>query len=129
MGYWERVKKDLQVAMKEGADLLKEGTTTMTTEARRVAKKGAASMKEEAARVTRIGKLRYQVYRLNQKAQAKFTEIGGQVYDLTSKDLKELKMNEKLQKLIQETKEIEGQVKTLEAEVLKLSKKKGQEAA
>ena len=129
MKFWERVKKDLHLAMEEGVDLFKEGTATFTKEARRMANKGAATMREETRRMARLGRLRYQVYRLNQKAQTNFTEMGGKVYDLASKDLKRFKLNEGLKKLILENKEIERQVETLESEIRKLSKKKQKKAA
>lgn len=129
MKSWERVKRDLQLAVKEGADLFKVGTTTLSAETRRMAKKGAFAMREETRRMARLGKLRYQVYRLNQRARNNFTEIGGKVYDLASKDLKRFKLDEKLKKLILETQQIEGHVKTLESEIRKLSKKNQKKAA
>ena len=129
MRFWERVNKDLRLAMKEGVDLLKEGTSTLTTEARRLTKKGAASMKAGARRMTRLGKLRYEVYRLNRKAHSKFADMGGQVYDLTSKDLTKFKMDEQLKKLILETRQIEERIKTLESEIRRLVKSKQKRAA
>ncbi len=129
MGFWDRVRKDLQHAMKEGVDLLKEGTSTLRTEARRVAEKGAATMTTEARRMTQLGKLRYRISRLNQKAASNFSEIGGRVYDLASEDLKAFKFDEKLEKLVMDTKAIESEIKKLEGEVRKLSKKKEKSAA
>jgi hypothetical protein len=129
MGFWERVKKDLQVAMQEGVDLLKEGTATLTTKASRLTKKGAVSIKSEAHCMAKVGKLRYQLYQLNRKAQAKFTEIGGQVYDLASKDLEGFKLDEKSRKLILETQQIEKQIQALESEILGLSKGRQKTAA
>lgn len=129
MGFWERVKKDLQVAMREGVDLLKEGSTTLTTEASRLTKKSAVSVRNEARRMAKLGKLRYQLYLLNRKAQAKFTEIGGKVYDLASQDLEGFKLDEKLRELILETQQIEKQIQTMDSEILSLSKGKQREAA
>ena len=131
MKFWDRVKKDLQVAVKESAELLKEGTAVLSTEARRMATKGAATMTEEAERMmkegvetarkgavtvttearrmTRVANLRLQLFRLNQKAQEKFAEIGGQVYDSAAKNPKGLRLDAKTQKRIQEAKQIEEQ--------------------
>lgn len=140
MKFWERVKKDLRVAMKEGADLIKEGTSVLATETSRVSKKGAASMSvearkmmadgvksarkgaatvsAEAQRMTRNANLRYQLFRENQMAHEKLTEIGGLVYDRSEKTNAEtVRLDGKLGKLILEAKKIEGRVRKLEAEI------------
>ena len=144
MKFWDRVKKDLQIAMKEGGELFKEGTTMLTTEARRMAEKGAASMSAEAQkmmkegvktakkgaatvtaearRMTQIANLRYQLFRLNQKAQDKFAEIGGQIYDTAARTQKGVRLNERVRKLVLEAKQIEGKVKKLKSEIDRLSK-------
>jgi len=144
MKFWDRVKKDLQIVMKEGGELFKEGKAALTTEARRMAEKGAASMsaetqkmlrkgvksakrsaaavKAKARRITQIANLRYQLFRLNQKAQDKFTEIGGQIYDMAAKTQKGIRVNERVRKLVLETKQIEGQIKKLKSEIDRLLK-------
>ena len=144
MKFWDRVKKDLQVAVKESTELLKEGTAVLSTEARRMATKGAATMTEEAERMmkegvatarkgaatvtgearrmTRVANLRLQLFRLNQKAQEKFAEIGGQVYDSAVKDPKGLRLDATTQKRIQEAKRIEEQIRKLKSEIDRASK-------
>jgi hypothetical protein len=129
MKFWERVRRDLQSAVKEGADLFKVGTTALSVETKRMAKKGTLAMREETRRMVRLSKLRYQLYRENQKAQSLFAEIGGKVYDLASKDLEGFKADEGLKKLILETQQIEERVKTLESEIEGLSKKHQKKAA
>jgi len=144
MKFWDRVKKDLQVAVKESTELLKEGTAVLSTEARRMATRGAATMTEEAERMmkegvatarkgavtvttearrmTRVANLRLQLFRLNQKAQDKFAEIGGQVYDSAVKNPKGLRLDAKTKKRIQEAKLIEEQIKKLKSEIDRASK-------
>jgi hypothetical protein len=144
MKFWDRVKKDLQIAMKEGGELFKEGTDAIRSEARRMAEKGAASMSAEAQnmmregvktakkgaatlttearRMTHIANLRYQLFRLNQKAQDKFAEIGGQIYETAAKNQKGVRLHEKVRKLILEAKQIEGLIKKLKSEIDRLSK-------
>ncbi len=144
MKFWDRVKKDLQIAVKEGTELFKEGRTALSTEARRMAKKGAATMtaeaqkmvKEgvatarkgaatvtaEAQRMTQAADLRLQLFRLNQKAQDKFAEIGGRVYDSAVKNPKGIRLDEMARKLILEAKRIEGQIKKLKSEIDRVSK-------
>jgi len=123
MGFLQRVKKDLQLAMKEGMDLFKEGTKAFTTKTRRIAKKSTASVKSEGARVGKIGKLRVQHFWLNKEAQKKFTDIGGRIYDQVSNKTKEYHFDEPTQTLISETEKIEGKIKKVEAEIQSLSKK------
>jgi len=145
MKFWDRVKKDLQIAVKESTELFKEGTAVLSTEARRMATKGAATMtaeaermmKEgvatarkgaataaaEAGRLTRVANLRLQLFRLNQKAQDKFAEIGGQVYDSAAKKPKGFRLDPMTQKRIQEAKRIEEQIKKLKSEIAKASKR------
>ncbi|HEX9758382.1 MAG TPA: hypothetical protein VGB26_11400 [Nitrospiria bacterium] len=123
MGFWQRVKKDLQLAMQEGADLFKEGTTTFTTKTRRIAKKSSASVKTEATRVGKIGKLRYQHFWLNKEAQKKFADIGGRIYDQVSNKTIEYHFDEPTQTLISEIEKMEGQIKKVKGEIQSLSKK------
>jgi len=122
MGFWDRVKKDLHLVMKEGADLFKEGTTTLSAEARRMAKKGTASVKAEAHRMSRIANLRLQLFRLNQKAQAQLSEIGGCVYDMAGKNPEGFQLNGKLKKSILEAKKVEIQISRLNQDIKRLSK-------
>lgn len=129
MKFWDRVKKDLQIAMKEGGELFKEGTAVLTTEARRMAKEGVATAKKSAAtvtaeaqRMTKVANLRLQLFRLNQKAQDKFAEIGGQVYDMTAKDPESVRLEGKVRKLVSEAKQIEEQIEKLKSEIDRLSK-------
>jgi len=145
MKFWDRVKKDLQIAVKESAELFKEGTAVLSTEARRMATKGAATMtaeaekmmKEgvatarkgaatvtaEARRMTRVANLRLQLFHLNQRAQDKFAEIGGQVYDSAVKNPKSLRLDETTRKRIQEAKQIEGQIKKMKSDIVQASKR------
>jgi hypothetical protein len=122
MKFWERVKKDLRVAMREGADLLKEGSAALRTEAGRFTRQSAVSVRSEARRMARLGRLRYQLYRANRKAQIKFAEVGGKVYDLASEDLKKVKVNRELRELMLEIRGIEGQIRVLDSEIANLSR-------
>ena len=120
MGFWHRVKKDLQLALQEGVDLFKEGTTTFTSKTRNIAKKSSVSVKTEATRVGKIGKLHFW---LNKEAQKKFADIGGRIYDQVSNQTKEYHFDEPTQTLISEVKNLEEQIKKVETEIHQLSKK------
>jgi cell shape-determining protein MreC len=121
MGFGQRVKKDLELALQEGANLIKEGTALLGAQASVAAKKGAASLKSETQRLTKLGQVRFQLFQLNRQAQDNFTKIGSKVYELASDSREELKINEPLRKLIADTQAIEKQIKTLEAKAKKLS--------
>jgi hypothetical protein len=121
MGFRQRVKKDLQSALREGADLIKEGTALLGAQASAAAREGAASIKSGTQRLTSLGQVRYQLFQLNRKAEANFAEIGSKVYDLASNGRGELKINEPLRRLIANTQVIEKQITTLEAKAKKLS--------
>jgi len=145
MKFLDRVKKDLQIAVKEGTALWKEGTAVLSTEARRMAKKGAATMTAEAKkmakagvvatarkgaatvtaeaqRMARVTNLRFQLFQQNQKARNKFAEIGGQVYDSALKNPKGVRLNANTRRQISEAKLIEGQIKKLKSEIARVSK-------
>src|SRR4029077_5174421 len=100
----------------EAQRMVKEGVDT--------AKKGVASVKAEAQRMARITSLRFQLFRLNEKAQEKFAEIGGQIYHTATKNIKAVRLHEKVRKLVLEAKQIEGQTKKLKSEIDRLSKEK-----
>jgi hypothetical protein len=142
MKFWDRVKKDLQTAVKESAELFKEGKTILAAEAKRMAEKGPAGMKAEAQkmvkegvesakksasnvkaeaqRMARITSLRFQLFRLNEKAQEKFAEIGGQIYHAATKSKKSVRLHEKVRKLVLEAKQIEKLTKRLKSEIDRL---------
>jgi hypothetical protein len=121
MGFGQRVKKDLELALQEGAQLIREGSALLGAQASSAAKKGAASLKSETQRLTNLGQVRYQLFQLNRRAQENFSKIGSTVYELTSNGRGELKINEPLRKLIADTQAIEKQIKTLETKAKKLS--------
>jgi hypothetical protein len=121
MGFGQRVKKDLEMALQEGALLIKEGTALLGAQASSAARKGAASLKTETQRLTSMGQVRYQLFQLNRQAQENFSKIGSKVYELASNGREELKISDPLRKLIADTRAIEKQIKVLEARAKKLS--------
>lgn len=70
MNFWEKVKKDLQKGLKEGVEVMKEGAT--------VVRMKAVELTEEARK-------QYRILDLKTKVQQEITELGGTVYDLSSK--------------------------------------------
>jgi peptidoglycan hydrolase CwlO-like protein len=100
MSFWEEVKKDLQKGVKEGIYLLKGK---------------AIVVKEKAEELAEEGKRRYKIFELQTKVQKEITELGGRVYDLSSK-LKNPLLDKKVKSLIARIKKLEKQVTKLEKE-------------
>lgn len=70
MNFWTKIKKDLQKGYDEGIAFVKEG---------------AAVVLKKAEELTEEGKKRYVLYELKSKVQKEIAELGGQVYDLSTK--------------------------------------------
>src|SRR5208283_5462205 len=105
MSFWSKVKRDLQKGVDEGLAFVKEG---------------AAVVIRKAEELTDEGKKRYVLYEMKAKVQKEIAELGGQVYDLSSK-IKNPMLDTKI-------KEITARIKRLEAEILKLEGKQTPEA-
>ena len=101
MNFWSKVKKDLQNGVDEGIAFVKEG---------------AAVVLKKAEELTEEGKKRYAVYELKSKVQREIAELGGQVYDLSSK-MKNPMLDIKV-------KDITSRIKRLEDQILKVEGKK-----
>lgn len=100
MNFWSKVKRDLQAGVDEGIAFVKEG---------------AAVVLKKAEELTEEGKKRYAVYELKSKVQKDIAELGGQVYDLSSKMRNPM--------LDSKVKDITGRIKRLEAQILKIEGK------
>jgi len=100
MSFWEDVKKGLQKGVKEGVYLLKEK---------------AIVVREKAEELAEEGKRRYKIFELQTKVQKEIAELGGRVYDLSSK-LKNPLFDKKVKSLIARIKKLEKQVTKLEKE-------------
>lgn len=107
MIFWEKVQKDLQRGIEEGVHLLKEK---------------AIFMKEKAGELAEEGKKRYKIFDLQTKVQKEIAELGGRVYDLSSK-LKNPMLDKKVKALIGRIKKLETQVTKLEGKTRVESRK------
>ncbi len=105
MSFWERMRDELKRAMEEGWLVVKEGA------------KVAAVKTEDMAK---IGKLRYQVYGLNRKAEKHLTEIGGRVYDMAKPPWENPLSDQEILRLVEEVKKVEEDIKRIEAEISRL---------
>lgn len=107
MDFWESVKKDLQKGLKEGFDFLKEG---------------AAVVKVKAEELTDEGKKRYKIYELKAKVQGEIEDLGGRVYDLSSKN-KNPMQDKRVKTIMTRIKKIETRIAKLEGKEIKKPKR------
>jgi hypothetical protein len=107
MGFWENVKKDLQKGLKEGMDFVREGATIV---------------KVKAEELTEEGKKRIKVFDLKTKVQREISELGGKVYDLSSK-MKNPMIDSKVKAGIARIKKLEAQIAKIEGKIKVTSKK------
>jgi len=70
MGFWERVKKDIRKGINEGMFFLKD-------------RKAVA--RKRAKKLPRVGQDTLKTYELQVLVQRQLTELGGRIYDLSSK--------------------------------------------
>jgi peptidoglycan hydrolase CwlO-like protein len=100
MDFWERVKKDLQRGIKDGIGIVKEGVTIV---------------KAKAGELTEEGKKRLKIFELKTKVQREISELGGKVYDLSSKAKNPL-FDRKVKAVIARIKKLEAQIAKLEGQ-------------
>ena len=107
MNFWEKVKNDLQKGIKEGIDFVKEGATIV---------------KVKAEELTEEGKKRLKIFELKTKVQRGIAELGGVVYDLSSK-VKNPMLESKVKVVVSRIKKLEAQIAKLEGKIKVASKK------
>jgi hypothetical protein len=105
MSFWNNVKKDIQKGFKEGMAFVKEGATVVM---------------EKAEELTEEGKKRYNIFELKTKVQKEITELGGKVYDLSSKRKNPL-LDSKVKANISRIKKLELKINRLEGKSKKAS--------
>ena len=108
MGLWDRIKKDIQKGIDESISAMRKGATVAV---------------EKAEELAEEGKRRYRIFELKMKVQSNFTDLGGKVYDLASKDAKNLLSDSKVKSTIASIKKLEAQIAKLEKSTNKSQKK------
>lgn len=107
MNFWEKIRRDVQRGIKEGLVMVKEG---------------AAVAREKAEELTAEGRKRYRIFDLKMKVQREMSELGGKVYDLSSR-VKNPLSDKKVKGMIGKIKKLETQIMKLEGRVEKKVKK------
>lgn len=98
MDFWEKVKRDIQKGIKEGIEIVSEGVTVV---------------KETAGELTEEGKKRLKLFELQTKVQKEIAELGGKVYDISSK-VKNPMLDSKVKAAVSRIKKLEAQMAKLE---------------
>ncbi len=107
MNFFAKVRSGLKKAVDEGWLVVSEGAKVAEEKTKVVAKKG---------------KLKYQVYTLQRRAEKYMTEIGGKVYDMSASPSDNPLSSQDIIDLVENVKEIEDEVKTLEEEIEEMRK-------
>ncbi len=107
MNFWEKIRQDVQKGIKEGLVMVKEG---------------AAVAREKAEELTAEGRKRYKIFDLKMKVQREMSELGGKIYDLSSR-VKNPLSDKKVKGMIGKIKRLETQIMKLEGRVEKKVKK------
>lgn len=115
MNFWEKVKKDLQKGIKEGIDWgkIKAELQKGIKEGMVVVKEGAAVVKGKAEEITEEGKRRYKIFELKRKVHDWMAELGGRVYELSSK-MENPMQDATVKLMVARIKKIEAQITRLE---------------
>jgi hypothetical protein len=98
MGFWNKVKDDVEKGLKEGMEVVKEGATFV---------------KEKAGELTEEGKKRLKLFELKTKVKKEMAELGGHVYDLKSR-VKNPLTDGKVKAVIGRIKKLEDQIIRIE---------------
>jgi uncharacterized protein YlxW (UPF0749 family) len=98
MDFWHKVKKDLQKEIKAGIAFIREST---------------AVVKKKTEELTEEGKKQYKIFELKTKVQKEITELGGRIYDLSSR-IKNPMLDTKVKAILARIKKLESQVAKLE---------------
>lgn len=111
MGFWEKTKEEITKAAKEGWSAVVEGATT-------IAEKGEG--------VAKVGKLRLQAHNLHKRAEKKFADLGGLVYDMAEPPYDNPLENQEILALIERIRNVESETKVVEDEIKELHKEGGE---
>jgi hypothetical protein len=112
MTFWNKVREDmskgLRTGMKQGVSALKEGSNIAA---------------EKAGQMAEMGKIRYQIFLLEQQIEKNFSEMGSRIYDLIESRSKAPLSDGMVKKNLMEAKKLEKKIKLLQGKMEHLRKK------
>jgi peptidoglycan hydrolase CwlO-like protein len=107
MDFWEKVKKDIQRGFKDGIYFVKGGVVVVQKTAKKLTKEGQKKLK---------------LYELHSQVQKEMTELGGRIYDLSSKK-KNPMLDRKVNTIKKRIEKLEAKIARLEGKLKKVPKK------
>lgn len=110
MVFWKKVKRDIQRGIKEGVSYVTEGAT---------------AVKKRVKRLTKERKNIIKLYELQSQVQKEMAELGGRIYDLSSKK-KNPMLDRKVQTISARINRLEAKIARLENRIKKAPKKVSQ---
>ncbi len=108
MDFWEKIKGDLQKGVEEGLTFVKEG---------------ASVVRKKAEELTEEGKKQYRLFELKSKVQKEIAELGGRVYDISSK-VKNPMLDSKVKAVMARIGKLQTDIMKLEGKAAPRSRKK-----
>lgn len=100
MDFWDKVRKDIQKGLRESI----------------------AAVKEKAGEITDEGKKRLKILELKARVQKEVSDLGGKIYDLSSK-VKNPMLDSKVKAVITRIRKLESQITRLEGKKTAIKKK------
>lgn len=113
MTFWNKIREDvskgLKTGMKQGVSVLKEGSNFAA---------------EKAGQMAEMGKVRYQIFLLEQKIEKNFSEMGARIYELIQVNRSRTSLSDGIvKKKLAEAKKLEKKIKILQGKMGQLRKK------
>ena len=113
MSFWEKIQKDISKNIKDGLEIMKEGSVKVS---------------KKIEKLTEEGKTKYQIFTLNMKVQDEFAKLGGKVYDVSHKS-KNPMANKSVTAIMSKIKKLEAKITVLEKKHKKKAVKKSSKKA
>ena len=113
MTFWNKFREDvtkgLRTGMQQGVSALKEGSSIAA---------------EKAGQMAEVGKVRYQIFLMEQKTEKTFSEMGARIYELIEVDSAKSPLSDGIvKKKLIEAKKLERKVRILQSKMAQLRKK------
>ncbi len=113
MSFWEKIQKDIKKNIKDGLEIVKEGSVIVS---------------KRIEKLTEEGKTKYQIFTLNMKVQDEFAKLGGKVYDVSHKS-KNPMTNKNVTAIMSRIKKLEARIAVFEKKHKKKAVKKSSKKA
>lgn len=109
MTLWDKVRKDVTKGVRQGVSVLKERSNMAA---------------DKAGQLAEVGKVRYQIFLLEQKIEKNFAEMGQRIYELIQENRSKDSLSDAaVKKKLAEAKKLERKSKLLQNKMAGLRQK------